>query len=288
MELFLGVALAIFLLYNILLTLSYMSERKRLNTEINRLQDIISSLTQEIRQGNMAIGKIDGKISILDNVDKHVFTSTQMVSQISRSLEEVSPKITKLYESIIGNRGRSGEMMLQFLLERILLPGEYESQVTMGPYRVDVLLKLDMGGAVMKIPVDSKFTYGDESDVKARIDEVAKYVPYSDTGFALMYVPSDTLFAEITQNVHLIDYAFSKGVYIVGPTSLYAFVRSAHMMKSLVDASQKHKETLKKVSSIKKDIDDILGESEKVLRHSRNMIARLESLNEKLRRIKEV
>jgi DNA anti-recombination protein RmuC len=103
-----------------------------------------------------------------------------------------------------------------------------------------------------------------------------------------MYVPSDTLFAEITQNVHLIDYAFSKGVYIVGPTSLYAFVRSAHMMKSLVDASQKHKETLKKVSSIKKDIDDILGESEKVLRHSRNMIARLESLNEKLRRIKEV
>ncbi|NOZ92873.1 MAG: DNA recombination protein RmuC [Dictyoglomi bacterium] len=288
MELFLGVALAVFLLYNILLTLWYISERKRLNTEINRLQDIISSLTQEIRQGNMAIGKIDGKISILDNVDKHVFTSTQMVSQISRSLEEVSPKITKLYESIIGNRGRSGEMILQFLLERILLPGEYESQVTMGPYRVDVLLKLDMGGAVMKIPVDSKFTYGDESDVKARIDEVAKYVPYSDTGFALMYVPSDTLFAEITQNVHLIDYAFSKGVYIVGPTSLYAFVRSAHMMKSLVDASQKHKETLKKVSSIKKDIDDILGESEKVLRHSRNMIARLESLNEKLRRIKEV
>ncbi len=288
MELFLGVALAVFLLYNILLTLWYISERRRLNTEINRLQDIISSLTQEIRQGNMAIGKIDGKISILDNVDKHVFTSTQMVSQISRSLEEVSPKITKLYESIIGNRGRSGEMMLQFLLERILLPGEYESQVTMGPYRVDVLLKLDMGGAVMKIPVDSKFTYGGESDVKARIDEVAKYVPYSDTGFVLMYVPSDTLFAEITQNVHLIDYAFSKGVYIVGPTSLYAFVRSAHMMKSLVDASQKHKETLKKVSSIKKDIDDILGESEKVLRHSRNMIARLESLNEKLRRIKEV
>ncbi|GEM_PF-2930833 len=288
MEWFFGVSLVVFLLYNIMLTLWYVSEKKRLGEEIRRLQDMVDSLVGQVQQGNVALGKIDGKIGVLDHVDKHVFDSVQMVSQVSRSLQEISPKIGRLYESIVGSRGRSGEMALQFLLERILLPGEYETQVSLGPYRVDVLLKLNMGSGIVEVPVDSKFTYGDSSEVKRRIDEVSKYVPYSDTGFALMYVPSDAILNEIVSDSALVDYAFSKGVYMVGPTSLYAFIRSAYMMKSLADASQKHKETLQKVSHIKKDIDDILGESEKVLRHSRNMISRLESLNEKLRRIKEV
>jgi DNA recombination protein RmuC len=66
-------------------------------------------------------------------------------------------------------------------------------------------------------------------DVKRHIDEIArKYIlPDEDTlDFALMYVPSETVFYEIVNMTELMEYARKSRVYIVSPSTLYAHLQT--------------------------------------------------------------
>ena len=262
-------------------------KQEEFNKTIYELKNALEYMASAIQSEKDAVSRIEGRLDMLQSIDSRLSESVRQVSALEKGVSTLSPQVKTLYDSIVGSRGAAGEKLLSWLLERVLLPGEYETQVPLGNYRVDVLLKLDMGDGTVKIPVDSKFTGGKVADVKSRIDEVAKYVPYSDTNFALMYVPSDSIYLDIASKDDVMMYAFSKNVYIVGPTGLYSFIKSSHMLKSLSRLSQKQKEIMEKMSEMKKEIDDIVDAGSKYLKHSQNMTGRLKDLLDKLKYMRE-
>ncbi len=283
----LWVATIIILLYTLWLLWRYRMKQEEFNKTIYELKNALEYMASAIQSEKDAVSRIEGRLDMLQSIDSRLSESVRQVSALEKGVSTLSPQVKTLYDSIVGSRGAAGEKLLSWLLERVLLPGEYETQVPLGNYRVDVLLKLDMGDGTVKIPVDSKFTGGKVADVKSRIDEVAKYVPYSDTNFALMYVPSDSIYLDIASKDDVMMYAFSKNVYIVGPTGLYSFIKSSHMLKSLSRLSQKQKEIMEKMSEMKKEIDDIVDAGSKYLKHSQNMTGRLKDLLDKLKYMRE-
>jgi DNA recombination protein RmuC len=111
--------------------------------------------------------------------------------------------------------------------------------------KVDAAIQTDAG----ILPIDSKFPMENFQkyskaktdvekvafhkefgrDIKKHIDAIAKKYILPDEGtmdFALMYVPSESVFYEVVVMDDLTEYARTKRVYIVSPTTLYAHLQT--------------------------------------------------------------
>ena len=66
------------------------------------------------------------------------------------------------------------------------------------------------------------------NDLKNRIVETSKYIqPSKGTmDFALMYVPSESVYYELVQMLDIMDFAKQSRVYVVSPTTLYAHLQT--------------------------------------------------------------
>ncbi|HYK08621.1 MAG TPA: DNA recombination protein RmuC, partial [Candidatus Eisenbacteria bacterium] len=111
--------------------------------------------------------------------------------------------------------------------------------------KVDAAIQTDAG----ILPIDSKFPMEnfqrytkskDETeklqykkefgrDIKKHIDAIAGKYILPDEGtmdFALMYVPSESVFYEIVNMEDIIEYARKSRVYVVSPSTLYAHLQT--------------------------------------------------------------
>lgn len=165
------------------------------------------------------------------------------MSEIGKSMKDLqqflaSPKL----------RGGIGEQILKELLEQSLPKESFHLQYSFrNGLKVDAAIKTSSG----IIPIDSKFTMENFkkmhsadneknrdifrkafcSDIKDRVDEIAKKYILTDEGtvdFALMYVPSESVYYEIVNcsDPNLMDYAYKRRVMPVSPSTFYAFLRS--------------------------------------------------------------
>lgn len=164
------------------------------------------------------------------------------MSEIGKSMKDLqqflaSPKL----------RGGLGEQVLKELLEQSLPKQAFQLQFTFkGGVKVDAAIKTSSG----IIPIDSKFTMENfkkmmasetekdrdsfrkvfVTDVRDRIDEISKKYILTDEGtvdFALMYVPSESVYYEIVnEDSDLMTYAYKRRVMPVSPSTFYAFLRS--------------------------------------------------------------
>lgn len=167
----------------------------------------------------------------------------------------------------VKNRGSWGEVQLSRQLEDILTPGQYEQNVVIKPgtqERVEFAVKLpgrDESDTPVYLPIDSKFPQEDyerlleaqERGDKAEIDAAsasveravlaqariiaAKYVdPPRSTDFAIMYLPTEGLFAEIVRRPGLASKLQNElRILVTGPTTLMSLLNSLQMgFRSLV------------------------------------------------------
>lgn len=152
-------------------------------------------------------------------------------------------------------RGILGEYYLETLLKNVLPPGSYQMQYAFADGTV-----VDAAVFVKDkvIPVDSKFSLENynrligendsvererleklfKADLKARIDETAKYVKPSEgtMDFAFMFIPHEAIYYDLlvaqvgavkVNTRDLIEYAFKeKHVIIVSPTSFLAYLQT--------------------------------------------------------------
>jgi DNA recombination protein RmuC len=142
-------------------------------------------------------------------------------------------------------RGNIGEQVLRDLLDQVLPKKNFFLQYQFKEGQmVDAIVRTKQG----IIPIDSKFPMesfrrisqakpeekeGFEKefirDIKKHIDDIArKYIlPQEGTvDFALMYIPSEPVYYEITLNQpELLDYGYSKKIYFVSPNSFYYFLK---------------------------------------------------------------
>jgi len=162
----------------------------------------------------------------------------------------------------VKTKGTLGEIQLGSILEQILSPGQYEPQKTVkegSQERVDYVIKLPDKNSMNEtlfLPIDSKFPTEDyqrlldaydsglaendmrsisnsfESAVKKSARDIHdKYInPPRTTDFAIMFVPSEGLYAEIVRRTDLFNTLRNTyKVTVVGPTNLAAFLSSLQM-----------------------------------------------------------
>lgn len=142
-------------------------------------------------------------------------------------------------------RGNIGEQVLRDLLDQVLPRNNFQLQYQFQEgQKVDAIVKTKQG----IIPIDSKFPmesfkriskakskeqeqYKKEfvRAIKKHIDDISKkyILPHEGTvDFALMYVPSEPVYYEITLNQsELLEYGYNKKVYFVSPNSFYYFLK---------------------------------------------------------------
>jgi len=189
-------------------------------------------------------------------------------SEVSRSMKDLqdylrSPKL----------RGNIGEMVLKDLISQMFPVSSYELQHTFKSGSiVDAIIKTDAG----LLPIDSKFPMENfqklmsttspndqeslrrsfSRDIRAHVTAISKkyILPEENTlDFALMYIPSESVYYEVASSDELMDFARQNRVYPVSPNTLYAALQTILLSFEGKKIEQKAKEVFKLMRGIQKD-----------------------------------
>ena len=159
----------------------------------------------------------------------------------------------------VKTRGTWGEVALENLLAQILAPEQYQKQVRIkrgSDDMVDFVIKMPgKGDEEVMLPIDAKFPVEDyarlvEASEKGDADGVEsaskalaarvksesmsirdKYVvPPRTTDFAIMYLPTEGLYAEVIRREGLVEDIQNKyRIVVCGPTTIAALLNSLQM-----------------------------------------------------------
>ena len=221
------------------------------------------------------------------------------LKNVSKGLGEMTALATNVGDlkrvlTNVKTRGTWGEMQLGALLEQVLSPAQFVHNAHVRPRSQEVVeyaivLPGKQDGESVFLPIDSKFPMesyqrycqaseaGNEGDVRSQraalIAEIRtnartiqnKYiVPPHTTDFAIMYLPTEGLYAIASGDAELLSQLQREyRVTVMGPATLGAFLNSLHMgFRTL--AIQKHTSRLwKDVQKTSKEFEKFGGLLEK-------------------------
>jgi DNA recombination protein RmuC len=205
----------------------------------------------------------------------------------------------------VKTRGTWAEIQLGTLLEQILTSEQFGKEVSIaGRERVDFAIKLpgrDGLNDEVWLPIDAKFPKEDYErlvDASERGDRFAeeeatkslenrvrkqardireKYLkPPHTTDFALMYLPTEGLYAEVLRRPGLADTIQRESrVVVIGPTTLGAFLNSLQMGFRTLKIQKQSSEIWKVLDGVKAEFGkfgDILDKVKKKLEEAGNVI----------------
>ncbi len=190
---------------------------------------------------------------------------------------------------VLGNvksRGVFGEVQLAALLEQVLLPDQYAANIATRPgstERVDFAIRLPGrdGEKNVWLPIDAKFPIEDYERLltaQERADAAAaeeagralesrvwaearsmrdKYVePPHTTDFAVMFLPTEGLFAEVLRRPGLAEALNrERRVVVAGPTTLYAMLNTLHMGFRTLAIEQRSAEVWQVLGAVKTEFN---------------------------------
>lgn len=229
-----------------------------------RLQSLQLDNAQKLDQMRATVDeKLQGTL------EKRLGESFGLVSErlesVQRGLGEMQSLATgvgdlKKVLTNVKTRGTWGEVQLGNLLEQILSPGQFEANVAVkkGGERVEFAIKMpgrDEENTQVWLPIDAKFPQEDylrlvEAQENADLEGIArcgkalevavkncaqticcKYIeaPHT-TDFALLYLPTEGLYAEVIRRVGLVETLQREcRVVITGPTTIAALLNALQM-----------------------------------------------------------
>lgn len=245
------------------------------NRAVNEtLRNSSSSMIQTLQENTKQLNeRLDNAAKVIGGVQKEVGE----MSEIGRNMKELqeflkSPKL----------RGNIGEQVLKDLITQMFPKNSFNLQYEFkSGNKVDAAIKTDAG----ILPIDSKFpmenfqkmtkatdkneraTHEKEfaRDIKKHIDAISeKYIlPEEGTmDFALMYVPSESVYYEIANMIDVLDYARQKRVYMVSPNTLYTHLQTILLSFEGRKIEQTSREVMKLLRALKIDygkVEDNLG-----------------------------
>lgn len=223
------------------------------------------------------------------NSTAQAFASVQKslgeMSEIGRNMHELqqflnSPKL----------RGNLGEQVLKELLSQFLPKNSYKIQYR---FRTGSVVDAAIITGAGIIPIDSKFPMEnfkkmnaskDEkekklierefiSDIKKHIDAISSKYILTNEGtidFALMYIPSESVYYEIINGQTLYDYSTKKRVLAVSPMTFYAFLRSILIGFEGQKITQQAHKILSNLRGIKEEYDRVNTNFDTLQRHITN------------------
>ena len=272
-----GLAAAIFLIFKRKpekQSESFMVLQQQLNhiTQVldNKLSESTKVIQTQFGQSAKIIQDVTEKLTRLDETNRQVVSFADQLRNLQDILK--NPK----------QRGVLGEYYLETVLKNVLPPGSFQMQYSFKDGSiVDAVVFVDK----RIIPIDSKFSLenynrildchdsGEKrryeaafiSDLKARIDETAKYVkPEENTmDFAFMFIPSEAVFYDLLINKvgvvtddtnNLIYYAGKKKVIVISPTSFLAYLQTVLQGLRNQKISEQAQEVIKEVERLDKHL----------------------------------
>jgi len=184
----------------------------------------------------------------------------------------------------VKDRGTYGEVRLERLLEDILTTSQYEKNANISDGKVvEFAIKLPGNGETpLLLPIDAKFPIEDynrliaaedkseiESARKALIQSIrnsakdisAKYVmPPKTTNFALMFLPTEGLYAEVIRDATFFEELREKyKVIAVGATTLSAFLGSLQIGFKTLSIEKRSGEVWDTLSKVKLEFTRFQG-----------------------------
>jgi DNA recombination protein RmuC len=187
----------------------------------------------------------------------------------------------------VKTRGMFGEVQLEALLEQVLTPEQYGRQVETKPnsnQRVDFAIRFpgrSADGTPVWLPIDAKFPRDDyerlldahERSDAAGVDSAGRALevairkegksicesylaPPHTTDFAIMFLPIESLYAEVLRRPGLMDHLQRDyRVTLAGPTTLLAMLNSLHMGFRTLALEQQASEVWKVLGAVKTEFE---------------------------------
>lgn len=259
-----------------------LTEIKEATEPDETLKEWLKSQQEATQSQTKAINeRLDNAARVIGAVQKNIGE----MSEIGRGMKELqeflkSPKL----------RGEIGEEVLQDLISQMFPKNSFflQHQFKSGD-KVDAAIKTDAG----ILPIDSKFPMenfqrmvkGENEadrerakkdfikDVKVHIETIAKKYILPEEGtmdFALMYVPSESVYYELVQMSEVMNYAKLKRVYCVSPTTLYAHLQMILLSFEGKKLETKSREVFKLLRAIQGDYEKIEGNLSILGNHIKN------------------
>jgi len=272
-----------------------------------------------------------------DTLEKRLGESFKLVSErlelVQRGLGEMQTLASgvgdlKKVLTNVKTRGTFGEIQLSSLLEQVLAPGQYDSNVETrkgSGQRVEFALRLPgrdgTADGMVWLPLDAKFPQEDylrlvEAQESADIPAAAeaskqldksvrlmaaqirdKYLdPPHTTDFGVMFLPTEGLFAEVLRRPGLFD-ALQRDfkVMIAGPTTLAAMLNSLQMGFRTLAIEKRSAEVWNLLGAVRTEFSkfgQVLEKTSKKLQEAGNHIdqaaVRSRSIEKKLKGVQEM
>ena len=208
-------------------------------------------------------------------------------------------------------RGGVGEVQLAMLLEQILAPNQYEANVKTkkgSSDSVEFAIKLpgrsEDESSIVYLPIDAKFpkdTYEhlitayenaipDEIDAATKNLEMTirkmakdirdKYIdPPHTTDFAIMFLPFESIYAEVIRRSALVDQLRDEyKITVAGPTTLMAILNSLQMGFRTLSLQKRSSEVWKVLSAVKKEFGNFGGLLEKAQKNIQTGLGQLDQV----------
>jgi DNA recombination protein RmuC len=208
-------------------------------------------------------------------------------------------------------RGGVGEVQLAMLLEQILAPNQYEANVKTkigSSDSVEFAIKLpgrsEDENSVVYLPIDAKFpkdTYEhllnayenaipEEIETATKNLEVTirkmakdirdKYIdPPNTTDFAIMFLPFESIYAEVIRRSALVDQLRDEyKITVAGPTTLMAILNSLQMGFRTLSLQKRSSEVWKVLSAVKKEFGNFGGLLEKAQKNIQTGLGQLDQV----------
>jgi DNA recombination protein RmuC len=274
-----------------------------------RLKTLQDENTQKLEQIRHTVDE-----QLQSTLEKRLGESFRMVSdrleQVHRGLGEMSTlaagvgDLKKLLSNVRA-RGTWGEVQLGMLLEQLLTADQYGTNVatTGTSERVEFAIKLPGGepdGCVW-LPIDAKFPKEDyerlldavdradasaieesSRQIELRVSQCAKEIsqkyiePPKTTDFAIMYLPTEGLYAEVLRRPGLVESLQRKfRVTVSGPTTLAAILNSLQMGFRTLAIQKRSSEVWEVLGTVKTQFGkyaDILDKVQEKLRQADQVV----------------
>jgi DNA recombination protein RmuC len=218
--------------------------------------------------------------------------------------------------SNVKTRGGWGEAQLGAMLEQILPPGAYERNFALkdgSRERVDFALRMPSRERVW-LAVDSKFPTEDYDRLLTAVDAAdadaeraardglavrvrleakkirEKYIcPPETVDFAVLYLPSDGLFAEVARIPGLIDDVRSREkIIVLGPTLLPAMLQTIHLGHITLDLEKRAGEIGKLLGATRGEMVKMDQVLEKLAANASAMSSNIEKARVRTRAVSKV
>ena len=223
-----------------------------------------ASLKESATETARSIGALESRLTVIDKAQKNI--------------TELSGQVLGL-QAILANkqaRGAFGQIQLTDIVETYLAPSEFDFQVTLsngkradcvvrlpqppGPVAIDAKFPLESYNSLQRATGATERTKAGRAfadDVLRHLRDIAdKYVlPGETADWALMFLPSEAVFAELHANFgHVVERSHVLKVGIVSPTTLMAVLTSIRAVLKDVRMREQAGLIQKEVGALLRDV----------------------------------